>query len=132
MYDVWCMVVRVPASHLGYTEIRRFIILTDSFCEFYLSLQHLAATYSYTTHHISSRMLYNQFKASLIVTNNIPAYVVLNHRVIFCLPLFLLPYLSSVSIARILFLLSVSVIMWVHPSFTDIFRCFFPFSGTPF
>jgi hypothetical protein len=25
-----------------------------------------------------------------------------------------------------------SVIMWVHPSFTDIFRCFFPFSGTTF
>lgn len=85
-----------------------------------------------TQHHISSRMLYNQFKASLIATNNIPAYVVLYHLVMFCLPLFLLPHFSSVCIVRILFLLSMSVITWVYPSFTDIFRCFFPFSRSPF
>jgi len=101
------MVVRIAASHLGYTEIRKLIILTDGLCEFFLSLQHLAATYSHTTHHISSRMLYNQFKAALIVTNNLPAYVVLYHLVMFCLPLFFLPHFISVSLVLILFLLSV-------------------------
>lgn len=77
-------------------------------------------------------MLYNQFKASLIVTSNSPAYVVSYHLVMFCLPPFLLPHFSSVSIVHILFLLSVCLIRWVHPSFADIFSGVFPFSRTPF
>jgi hypothetical protein len=68
----------------------------------------------------------------LIVTYNLPAYVVSYHLVMFCLPSFLLPHFSSVSIVHILFLLSVCLIGWVHPSFTDIFSSVFPFSRTLF
>jgi hypothetical protein len=54
------------------------------------------------------------------------------HLVMFCLPLFLLPRFSFLSIVRILFLLSMCLIRWVHPSFTDIFSGVFPFRRAPF